>query len=1047
MRKCEEERRAISLLTASQPKFAVYMYRHFLLALLIASTALLKAQENYPTNGAALVDHSLYVLQGATVHQDPTTTRIGADVWIQDGLIIKVTEGDPIPSYAITQDCKGKHIYASFIELYSEYGMPEIKAGKKDGPQIERSTLGTYGWNEAIRPENEAVRIFKHDKKAAEALRKHGYGAVLSQQQDGILRGTATVVSLGDERENNLVLKERAAAISSLSKGKSPQDYPSSRMGAIALLRQSYYDADHYIKGGSLLSKDLSLEALAVQRELPQIIVTKENNDILRADKIGTEFGFQYIFIGTGHEYERAQDVRSAGGLVVLPLDFPKPYDVSDPYMSQHIPLRDLRHWERAPSNAQQLIALGTDVAFTSHGLGEGSTVIGQARKSIALGLSSQDVIKALTTAPARALGMEGKLGVIRSGAIANLIVTDKDIWSDEGAILSNWVQGKEYVIQTDDGTDIAGVYELNIKGVRYPLTVSSSGDKDLGKLSLFNSADTSKVKVDIQEHDREINVQFTLPERGMYRLHGNINRRLNIWSGKGIGPSGIALDWTCVRKGDAPSSKQKDSEKLDQEMVSTLKYPNNGYGWTQKPTTENLILRNPTVWTNGPDGVLQDGDVMIADGKVIAVGHNLDLTTIYPKSKERPNFRTIDLYGKHITSGIIDEHSHIAITGGVNESGQASSAEVRIGDVIDPEDIDIYRQLAGGVTASQLLHGSANPIGGQSALVKLRWGANGEEMKIEGAAGFIKFALGENVKQSNWGDKTRERFPQTRMGVEQVYYDHFTRARAYQKLLNSSSTSETSKKDRKRKTLVRAPRKDLELEALVEILNSKRFITCHSYQQGEINMLMHVADSMGFRVNTFTHILEGYKVADKMKVHGVGGSTFSDWWAYKYEVREATPYNAALMSAQGITVAINSDDAEMGRRLNQEAAKGVKYGGMTEEDAWKMVTLNPANLLHLDRQMGSLEIGKDADIVVWSDHPLSIYAKAEQTYVDGIKYFDRADDAKLRVEIALERARIIEKMATAGKKGGTQPPKADKKLRWHCDDLGEYGKEQGHEH
>ncbi|MCE9540330.1 MAG: amidohydrolase family protein, partial [Bacteroidetes bacterium] len=393
---------------------------------------------------------------------------------------------------------------------------------------------------------------------------------------------------------------------------------------------------------------------------------------------------------------------------------------------------------------------------------------------------------------------------------------------------------------------------------------------------------------------------------------------------------------------------------------------------------------------------------------------------------------KIIDGTGKHLTAGIIDEHSHIAISNGVNEGAQASSAEVRIGDVVNSEDINIYRQLAGGVTSAQLLHGSANPIGGQSALIKLRWGKSPEEMKFTKADGFIKFALGENVKQSNWGDFNTIRFPQSRMGVEQVYYDSFIRAKEYDAKQKAFSLLSDKAKN------ISGPfRRDLELEALTEILNKKRFITCHSYVQSEINMLMHVADSMGFKVNTFTHVLEGYKVADKMKTHGAGASTFSDWWAYKMEVQDAIPYNAALLTQMGITTAINSDDAEMGRRLNQEAAKSVKYGGMTEEEALKMVTLNPAKLLHIDNKVGSIKVGKDADLVLWSDNPLSIYAKAEKTIIDGLIYFDKDEDIKLRDDIQKERARIIQKMIEE-KKGGapTQKPVSKKQKLYGCDSM-----------
>ena len=354
-----------------------------------------------------------------------------------------------------------------------------------------------------------------------------------------------------------------------------------------------------------------------------------------------------------------------------------------------------------------------------------------------------------------------------------------------------------------------------------------------------------------------------------------------------------------------------------------------------------------------------------------------------------------------------------------INEAGHNSSAEVSIEDVVDPEDIGIYRNLAGGVTSIQVLHGSANPIGGRSAILKLKWGGSADELIYDNSPKFIKFALGENVKQSNW--QSFSRFPQTRMGVEQVFVNYFNRAREYDA----------------RKKSGQSYRYDEEMEVIAEILNGERFISCHSYVQSEINMLMKVAERFDFRVNTFTHILEGYKLADKMAAHGVGGSTFSDWWAYKFEVNDAIPYNAAIMASQGVTVAINSDDSEMSRRLNQEAAKGVKYGGMSEEEAWKMVTINPAILLRIDDRVGSIKEGKDADLVLWSDHPMSVYAKAEKTIIEGAVYFDLNQDKANRQAMKVERNKLMKMMMDA-KNGGskTQPPKRKENREFHCDSL-----------
>ncbi|MFZ9661500.1 MAG: amidohydrolase, partial [Chitinophagaceae bacterium] len=392
--------------------------------------------------------------------------------------------------------------------------------------------------------------------------------------------------------------------------------------------------------------------------------------------------------------------------------------------------------------------------------------------------------------------------------------------------------------------------------------------------------------------------------------------------------------------------------------------------------------------------------------GKIIQVGK--DITD--------PSARIIDGTGKHLTPGLIDEHSHIAAAS-INEGGQSVTSEVRIADNLNPDDINIYRQLSGGLTSSHILHGSANTIGGQTQLIKLRWGGNDDQLKFEGAAPFIKFALGENVKRSS-SSMGNTRFPDTRMGVEQVMADAFTRAKDYEKSLKAAE--ENNKKKGATPIVIR---RDLELDALVEILNSKRFITMHSYVQSEITAALRVAERFGFRINTLTHILEGYKVADKMKAHGANASTFSDWWAYKMEVQDAIPYNAAIMTKVGVNTAINSDDAEMARRLNQEAAKSIKHGGLNQVEALKMVTINPAKMLHVDQRVGSIKAGKDADLVLWSDNPISIYAKAEKTIVDGTVYFDREKDAEMQKKLTTERSRIIQKMIGEKKGGGSVIP------------------------
>jgi imidazolonepropionase-like amidohydrolase len=608
---------------------------------------------------------------------------------------------------------------------------------------------------------------------------------------------------------------------------------------------------------------------------------------------------------------------------------------------------------------------------------------------------------------------------------IANFILCTKPLLDKECVITENWVAGKRFILKTADTLDVAGVYSVQLDSLSgYSLHIT--GDRVSPKFTL--KKDTLELPVEVFQQGAQWTLRVEVQKRkGPYRLNGTYDATRSRWSGMGQNPAGVWLSWSAERSkvdGQQSQVSVRDSQLRDtSQQLPAVWWPHTAFGWDANemriPATGTLCLRNATVWTCEEQKKPEQTDVLIRDGKIAQVGKLSD--------SELKGIQVYDCTGKHITPGIIDEHSHIAINQGVNEGTQSITSEVRIGDVIDPDDIDIYRQLAGGVTTAHLLHGSANAIGGQTALIKLRWGRTADELKFASAPPFIKFALGENVKQSNWGDNNVSRYPQTRMGVEQIYMDAFSRARIYEQRWKEFASGKIKVQ----------PRRDLELDALVEILNGKRFITCHSYQQGEINMLMHVADTFGFTVNTFTHILEGYKVADKMKKHGVGASSFADWWAYKYEVIDAIPYNGAVLHRCGVVTAFNSDDAEMARRLNQEAAKAVKYGGLSEEEALCFVTLNPAKLLHIDQYVGSIKPGKDADLVVWNGHPLSVTSRPEQTYVDGVCYFDIKRDEALRKRNETERQRLIRKMADDKQQGGgTQRPTTTLREEYHCNDM-----------
>jgi imidazolonepropionase-like amidohydrolase len=1014
------------------------MKKLFLVTFSLAVGLITIAQQTFPVNGVKDSRELIYhAFINANIVADPVTIYGNSTLLVRNGVIEQVGQKITIPQGAVVHDLEGKFIYPSMIDLYSSYGMPEVsgeaRRGRSGGPQPESLQKGPYNWNEAIRPDKRASGMFSHNKKEADELRKLGFGTVLTHQFDGIARGTSALVALADASENESVLKGEAAAHYSFSKGTSTQDYPSSLMGVISLLRQTYLDAQWYKSSPSDKREyNISLDEWNRTQNLPQIFEVTDKLSALRADKIGDEFKVQYIIKGRGDEYQRVQDVRNTNAPLIIPVAFPAAYEVEDPLDARMISLADLKHWEMAPSNAAILAKSKIDFAFTLADLKEKNDFWKNIRKAIQNGLPQNEALRALTLTPAKLIGMEQKVGALKPGMIANFIITSDSLFSDKNIIYENWVLGKQYKYQDRALEDIRGEYSLNVGGDRiYKLKIAGEASAPTAEVTV---KDTVAKKGTISRTGELITLSFETEDKGIKgftRLSGKINYRSGIWDGKGQLANGDWIDWSAIKKGKSETKALRDTVAKPAAERGTVLFPFTAYGSSEIPRQQNFLIKGATVWTNENEGKIQ-ADVLIRNGKIAAIGNNLDTS----------GNRVIDGAGKHLTPGIIDEHSHIAISRGVNEGGQAISSEVRIGDVVNNEDINIYRQLSGGVTAAQLLHGSANPIGGQSALVKLKWGVAPEQMKIDGAPGFIKFALGENVKQANWGDRHVIRFPQTRMGVEQVFYDAFTRAKEYERSFSTFNSLTGKAKER-----AIAPRKDLELEALVEILNKKRFISCHSYVQSEINMLMHVGDSMGFKVNTFTHILEGYKVADKMKAHGAGGSTFSDWWAYKYEVHDAIPYNAAMMNNMGIVTAINSDDAEMGRRLNQEAAKAIKYGGVSEEEALKMVTLNPAKLLHLDTRTGSVKTGKDADLVLWSDNPLSIYAKAEKTFVDGVLYFDRQADLMKREEIRTERARLINKMIEAKKSGErTQKPDIKKERFYHCNTIGEHGAE-GHEH
>ena len=974
------------------------------ITIILFSVFSVNAQEYFPVNTSVKTSkNTMVAFKNATIHVNSKNVIKKGTLLIKDGKVISVGKSVRIPEGTNSIDLNGKTIYPSFIDIYSDFGIKKPKRNFSRGrrPQYDAERKGYY-WNDHIRPETSSYSFFKFDSKKSKEYLKAGFGVVNTHLQDGIMRGSGLLVSLNPHSNNAYrILDDNSGQYLSFTKSvKSRQAYPTSRMGAMALLRQTYLDANWY-ENGKMKNKDLSLQALNKHKNETQIFETGNHIDAVRADKVGDEFGIQYTIVGSGDEFERIQDIKNTNAKFIIPINFRVAYDVADPLLAQHIDLGEMRKWNQEPSNLNVLSNHGITFALTTHKLKSVSTFHKNLRKAIKYGFNKKNALAALTSIPAEILGND-KIGNLNIGSYANFIITSGDVFDSKTTIHENWVQGDRNIINDMNIKDITGDYVLRVNNQEYNLSISGKGANQKGKLTIGNE----KIKSTFAFKNNWISI--TINNIGTYtRILGKVSNSSDKMNGTAFDSSGNQTSWTALRIDKEKENKKKIKTNKNHSIVlHPVSYPNIGYGNFTQPKQKTILIKNTTVWTSESDGILTNTDVLLKNGKITQIGSNL----------KDANALIIDGKGKHLTAGIVDEHSHIAASA-INEGGHNSTAEVTIEDVVDPTDINIYRNLSGGTTSIQILHGSANPIGGRSAIIKLKWGENAENLIYKDSPKFIKFALGENVKQSR--SNTSYRFPQTRMGVEQVFTDYFQRAKEYDLIKKSGQPY----------------RKDLEMETIAEILNKERYISCHSYVQSEINMLMKVAEKFNFNVNTFTHILEGYKVADKMKEHGVGGSTFSDWWAYKYEVNDAIPYNAAIMHNAGVTVAINSDDREMSRRLNQEAAKTVKYGGISELEAWNMVTINPAKLLHIDHRVGSIKVGKDADVVLWNDHPMSIYAKVEKTIIEGKIYFDIKEDERKRTAIKLEKAKLIDLMLKE-KMGGakTQLPKKRKDRNFHCD-------------
>lgn len=996
------------------------------------------ADNTTPVRGLHDNSPTLIALQNATIVTEPGERLENATLVIEHGRIKAVQRNNRAPQGARVIDASGHIIYPGFVDPYSNYGVPQAERAERyrrnEPAQYDNERQGGNASNSAIHAQTRWVDQFSADNEQAQRYRAQGFTSVQTVRMDGIFRGQGAVVSLADDIPNQLVYNPLTRQFSSFDKGSSTQQYPASLMGSIALIRQTLSDAQWYaqaqgrtLSSGGVLEYNAALDALAKVQEQGVIFETSEELDISRADQVFSQFDVPVTYVGSGFEYARLDDIAALNAPMILPLSYPAAPDVSAQFAELDVSLADLRHWERAPGNPAMLAHAGVDFAFTLQGLEDTADFLPNLRKAVQHGLEPSTALAALTTNAARIAGVEDKVGRLSPGLMADFVVSRGDLFAD-GEIVSVWTQGREHALQPMHPTRFAGDYQLNLEGQSY--TLSLSGDSQLrGELALAaanTDGESQLTKAGLRHVQRTAHgVEFVvdmpaLGGQGVYRFALSASNR-NQLQGQYVDASGAVRALVAERDGEPAEESTTIAEAGKPEYVSGLSLPNIGLGVTELPQQQNLIVKNATIWTSADDGVLENADMVVRNGRISQIGQNLATPRGYLE---------IDGSGMHVTPGIVDEHSHIAISRGVNEGTEAITSEVRIGDVVNPDDVHIYRSLAGGTTVAHLLHGSANPIGGQGQTIKLRWGENAQGLKFTETPATIKMALGENVKQSNWGINNH-RYPQTRMGVDAIIHDFFRTAREYQQA--QQAYENLSRRERNRTA---PPRPNYRLQALAEILQQERHIHAHSYVASEVVALMETAEELGFNIHTFTHILEGYKVAPEMAEHGARASTFADWWAFKSEAFDAIPYNACEMMEQGVLTSLNSDSNDLQRRMNIEAAKSVRYCGMDEQEALKMITLYPAMQLEIEEYVGSLEVGKHADFVLWNNHPLSAYAQVQQTWIEGQKFFDREADLARRSAIQQEQQALIQKVLQQGTEAqrGHQNGYKEEQPTWHCD-------------
>ena len=962
-----------------------------------------QATRTQPVTGIRDNGTGYHALVGARVVTGPGQVMENATIVIRDGLIQSVGRGQA-PAGARVWDMTGLTVYPGFIDAHADLGMDAVPEGGDVGP--------TH-WNPQVRAWFSTTSNLQDDDDRRSALRSQGFGTALAVPKQGIFRGTASVVGLGEEGVRERVLRpDIAQSIGFQRSFQLGGSYPNSAMGVIALMKQTWMDTEWYARawdayessGRAFLPPETS-EALAAlqdaaQGRQPVLFEANSEEDYLRAHKLATEYGLNPWFRGSGLEYRLIDVMRGRSEPLIIPLDFPDAPEVGNPEQALGVTLAQLRHWYLAPTNPAQLADAGVPFAITSDGLSSLNEFLPNLRVAVARGLSVDDALAALTTTPASWLGIDRTHGTVAEGKVANLVVSEGDLFTEEATVRDVWVQGRVYGITRPTQIDPRGTWTIASDdewGFEAVLTLEGPLNRMRGNIEVAAEG----------APDGE-GLRINLASASAVAETGRIEARFD---GEELGYEGTALlagsvrgdefyGWTSLPNGADPSFQGTRIEGFEGAERGTVAMdvpeidlpfirPMMDYGRSSIPEQPAaVVVRNATVWTQGPQGRMEDADLLIEAGKVVEVGRDLQA----PRGAVE-----IDAMGKHVTPGLIDPHIHSGVSS-VNESGFAIVPEVRMGDVVTHNNIWMYRQLAGGLTTAHIKHGSANPIGGENVIVKMRWGALPEDLKLENSPRTVKFALGENPKRS------QGRYPNTRMGTQEIIRDHFMAARDYERDWQRWEADGEGI----------PPRRDLRMEAILDILGQELLISSHGYRADEFLALVRLAEEFGFRVQTLQHGVEAYKIAPELAASGVAAVVWSDWGAFKLEAYDATVYNARILIEAGVTTSLHSDNSQIASRMNWEAGKLLRTG-LTEEQALSTVTNGSAKAIAIDDRVGSLEAGKDADFVIWNGNPLSQFTRAEQTWVDGRRYFSVEEDAAMREQVESERNQLIQAVLSAG--------------------------------